>query len=53
MAYTYLVPSWVILWQLALGGAVPVIWVLGGVGLTILALGLLLREDVPNAVKLA
>ena len=44
MAYTYLVPSWVILWQLALGGAVPVVWVLGGVGLTVLALGLLLQE---------
>ena len=45
MAYTYLVPSWVILWQLGLGGAVPVVWVLGGVGLTILALGLLLRDE--------
>ena len=44
MAYTYLVPSWVILWQLALGGAVPVVWVLAGVGLTVLALLLLLRE---------
>ena len=32
MAYTYLVPSWVILWQVALGGAVPVVWVLAGVG---------------------
>ena len=47
MAYTYLVPSWVILWQLALGGAVPVIWVLGGVGLTVLALLLLLRDEAP------
>ncbi len=45
LAYTYLVPSWVILWQLALGGAVPVVWVLGGVGLTVLALGLLLRDE--------
>ena len=45
MAYTYLVPSWVIGWQLALGGAVPVVWVLGGVGLTVLALGLLLRDE--------
>ena len=44
MAYTYLVPSWVILWQLALGGAAPVVWVLAGVGLTVLALLLLLRE---------
>ena len=45
LAYTYLVPSWVILWQLALGGAVPVVWVLGGVALTIVALGLLLRDE--------
>jgi drug/metabolite transporter (DMT)-like permease len=44
MAYTYLVPSWVILWQLGLGAALPVVWVLAGVGLTIAALGLLLRD---------
>jgi drug/metabolite transporter (DMT)-like permease len=44
MAYTYLVPSWVILWQLGLGAALPVVWVLTGVGLTIAALGLLLRD---------
>lgn len=53
LAYTYLVPSWVILWQLALGGAVPVVWVLGGVGLTILALGLLLRDDGPGKPAVA
>ncbi|WP_256371632.1 DMT family transporter [Tabrizicola sp. YIM 78059] len=44
MAYTYLVPSWVILWEVALHGAVPPGLVLVGVGLTILALGLLLKE---------
>jgi drug/metabolite transporter (DMT)-like permease len=45
MAYTYLTPSWVILWQVALGNNVPTIWILGGVGLTILALLMLLRDD--------
>ncbi|WP_299702317.1 DMT family transporter [uncultured Tateyamaria sp.] len=45
MAYTYLTPSWVILWELALGNGVPpgVVWV--GVGLTIIALSLLLRDE--------
>ncbi len=45
MAYTYLTPSWVIVWQLALGGPVPPALVLLGVGLTIVALYLLLRDD--------
>lgn len=45
MAYTYLTPSWVILWQIALGFGVPTAWILGGVGLTILALVLLLRDE--------
>lgn len=44
MAYTYLVPSWVILWEVALHGAVPPGLVLVGVGLTMLALWLLLKE---------
>lgn len=45
MAYTYLVPSWVILWELALGRAAPPINVLGGVILTALALILLLKDE--------
>jgi drug/metabolite transporter (DMT)-like permease len=45
MAYTYLTPSWVILWEMALGNEVPTIWVLGGVGLTIVALLMLLKDD--------
>ena len=45
MAYTYLIPSWVILWELALVGAVPPAIMLPGVGLTIIALTVLLRED--------
>jgi len=45
MAYTYLVPSWVILWEIALGRTPPPGLVLGGVGLTVLALLLLLRDE--------
>jgi drug/metabolite transporter (DMT)-like permease len=44
MAYTYLVPSWVILWEIALHGAVPPVLVLAGVALTALALWLLLKD---------
>jgi drug/metabolite transporter (DMT)-like permease len=44
MAYTYLVPSWVILWELTLGKGGPPLAVLGGVALTVLALGMLLKE---------
>ena len=45
MAYTYLVPSWVIVWEIVLGNGAPAALVLGGVGLTILALWMLLRDD--------
>jgi hypothetical protein len=45
MAYTYLVPSWVIIWEIALGNGAPGMLVLGGVGLTMLALWMLLRDD--------
>tara|TARA_R110002049_G_scaffold44333_3_gene129761 strand:- start:2090 stop:3028 length:939 start_codon:yes stop_codon:yes gene_type:complete len=45
MAYTYLTPSWVILWEIALGNGIPGPLVLGGIALTILALYLLLRDD--------
>jgi drug/metabolite transporter (DMT)-like permease len=44
MAYTYLVPTWVILWEIALHGAVPPGLVLAGVAMTALALWLLLKE---------
>lgn len=44
MAYTYLTPSWVIVWDLALGGTAPPVMVLAGVGLTVLALVMLLRD---------
>lgn len=45
MAYTYLVPSWVILWEIVLHGAVPPGLVLAGVMMTALALLLLLKEE--------
>ncbi|WP_298974761.1 DMT family transporter [uncultured Roseobacter sp.] len=45
MAYTYLTPSWVILWEQALGNGAPGMAVLGGVALTMVALWLLLRDD--------
>jgi drug/metabolite transporter (DMT)-like permease len=45
MAYTYLVPSWVILWEIALGHGAPPALTLVGVGLTAAALLALLRPD--------
>ena len=45
MAYSYLTPSWVILWELALGNGAPRAIVLGGVGLTVVALLLLLKDE--------
>lgn len=44
MAYTYLTPSWVLIWEVALGQPVPPLLVVAGVGLTITALVLLLKE---------
>lgn len=43
MAYTYLTPSWVIVWQIALGNPAPGGLILVGIGLTIAALYLLLE----------
>ncbi|MEM9584640.1 MAG: DMT family transporter [Pseudomonadota bacterium] len=45
MAYTYLTPSWVILWQVALGNGAPPPAVLIGVALTAVALLMLLRSE--------
>lgn len=45
MAYTYLTPSWVILWEIALGNRAPAGVVLVGVVLTVLALLLLLKDS--------
>ncbi|WP_209426229.1 DMT family transporter [Pararhodobacter sp. SW119] len=47
MAYTYLTPAWIILWELALGHGAPGALILPGVALIVIALLLLLREDRP------
>jgi drug/metabolite transporter (DMT)-like permease len=48
MAYTFLVPSWVILWEVALGAAWPADRVALGVAMSVAALLLLLRPDSPR-----
>ncbi|MEP0990905.1 MAG: DMT family transporter [Tateyamaria sp.] len=45
MAYTYLVPSWVTIWEIALGHGAPNLLILIGVVLTVIALLLLLRDE--------
>ncbi|MFP7569803.1 DMT family transporter [Marivita sp. S2033] len=45
MAYTYLTPSWVILWEMALGRPMPPLLILVGVVMTAGALWLLLKND--------
>ena len=45
MAYTYLTPAWVILWELALGHGGPSLLVLPGIAVIVLALVMLLRHD--------
>lgn len=49
MAYTYLVPSWVILWEAALGHGIPGGLVLLGVVATFAALWLLLKDEEKRA----
>jgi len=45
MAYTYLVPSWVILWEIALGNGAPRGLVLAGIACTVVALWMLLKDE--------
>ncbi len=45
MAYTYLIPSIVILWEVVLGHGIPPGKVLAGIALTVVALLMLLREE--------
>lgn len=45
MAYTYLTPGWVILWELAFGHGLPTLWVLAGLIVTAAAIFLLLRHE--------
>ncbi len=44
MAYTYLVPAWVIVWEFAMGNGFVALPVLAGVGLTVVALLMLLKD---------
>jgi len=44
MAYTYLVPVWVILWQVVLGGSLPPLTVFLGIAAVIVALLMLLAD---------
>ena len=50
MAYTYLTPSWVICWEIALGHGAPPGLTLIGVAMTVLALLMLLRDDEAGAL---
>jgi len=45
MAYTYLTPSWVVLWEIALGHGAPRALILAGVALTVVALWMLLKDE--------
>jgi len=45
MAYTYLVPSWVIGWEAALGNRLPPVMIVAGIALTVFALLMLLRDE--------
>jgi len=45
MAYTYLVPSWVLVWEAGRGAPLPGSVVLVGIALTVAALLLLLRDE--------
>ena len=45
MAYTYLVPVWVILWEIALGAEGPPVMILPGIALILLALIAMLGKD--------
>ena len=45
MAYTYLTPSWVIVWEIALGHEVPPPAVMVGVAITVVALLILLKDE--------
>ena len=48
MAYTYLTPTWVLLWEIFLGHDVPPFWMWGGVLLTALSVIVLLRASLEN-----
>ncbi len=45
MAYTYLVPSWVIVWEFARGDGLPSLKILAGIAITTISLILLLKNE--------
>lgn len=45
MAYTYLTPGWVILWELAFGHGLPDLWTLLGLVITAVAILMLLKHE--------
>jgi drug/metabolite transporter (DMT)-like permease len=45
MAYTYLTPSWVIAWEIALGHGAPRLLAIVGVAMTVLAVFMLLKDE--------
>ena len=45
MAYSYLTPAWVMLWEIGFGSAIPATPVLFGIGATVVALLMLLRNE--------
>ena len=48
MAYSYLTPAWVMLWELGFGSALPPVPVLLGIMATVVALLMLLRNESAN-----
>jgi len=48
MAYTYLTPTWVLLWEILLGHDMPPFWIWGGVLLTAVSVIVLLRASLQN-----
>ena len=49
MAYTYLTPSWVIVWELLLGRSAPAGMIMVGIVMTVIALVMLLEDDAKSA----
>jgi drug/metabolite transporter (DMT)-like permease len=45
MAYSYLTPAWVMLWEIGFGSLLPPAPVLLGIGATVIALLMLLRNE--------
>ncbi len=48
LAYTYLTPTWVLVWEFLLGHNIPSLWILAGVFLTVFSVMLLLKTSLQN-----